>query len=191
MIKRWKQFNEELNLGTYRSASSKLRKMGHGERAKKLFSHSEDMIVRDSEKYGIGEVEFQNGVKAKFAGFDFGMSWDTYLDNDYQHLTIPLFFQFPEEWDGDTIFCPISFEYDINEDKVELYGYSEEAMEELYDLKLLKFKNRKDVMKVISVLKNIDLKSEFTWEYSEEEFERYQSDYKKLISRLKVNELYV
>ena len=64
-------------------------------------------------------------------------------------------------------------------------------MEELYDLKLLKFKNRKDVMRIISVLKNIDLKSEFTWEYSEEEFERYQSDYKKLISRLKVNELYV
>jgi hypothetical protein len=191
MIKRWQQFNEELKVGTYRSASSKLKRIGHGERAKKLFSHSEDMIVRESEKYGIGEVEFQNGVKAKFAGFDFGMSWDTYLDNDYENLTLPLFFQFPEDYDGDTIFCPISFEYDTNEDKVELYGYSEEAMEELYDLKLLKFKNRKDVMKVISVLKNIDLKSEFTWEYSEEEFERYQSDYRKLISKLKVNELYV
>ena len=46
-------------------------------------------------------------------------------------------------------------------------------------------------MRIISVLKSLDLKSEFTWEYSEEEFERYQSDYKKLISRLKVNELYV
>ena len=64
-------------------------------------------------------------------------------------------------------------------------------MEDLYGVKILKFKNRKDVMKVISVLKNIDLKSEFTWDYSEEEFERYQSDYRKLISKIKVNELYV
>jgi|LakMenEpi03Aug12_release.lakeMendotaPanAssembly.Ray.scaffolds.fasta_scaffold132235_2 hypothetical protein len=191
MIKRWQQFNEELKTWTYRDAAYKLQRMGHKDRSKRLFSHAEDMIVRNSEKYGIGEVEFQNGVKAKFAGFDFGMSWDTYLDNDYQHLTIPLFFQFPEEWDGDTIFCPISFEYNIDEDKLELYAYGEEAMEDLYGVKILKFKHRKDVMKIISVLKNLDLKSEFTWDYSEEEFERYQSDYRKLISKLKVNELYV
>jgi hypothetical protein len=66
MIKRWQQFNEELKPWTYRDAGYKLQRMGHKDRAKKLFSHAEDMIVRNSEKYGIGEVEFQNGVKAKF-----------------------------------------------------------------------------------------------------------------------------
>lgn len=191
MIKGWQKFNEELKTRTYRDAARKLKKMGHKDRAKRLFSHSEDMTIRDSEKeYGISEVELQNGVKAKFGGFDFGMSWDCYLDNDHKYISLPLFFQFPDEYEESSIFCPLSFEYDIEDDKLELYSHSEEAIEELYHTKILKFKNRKDAMKIISVLKNLDLKSEFTWDYEEDEFESFQSDYKKLISKLKVNELY-
>lgn len=190
MIKKWQQFNEELRTSTYRSAGEKLKKMGHKERGERLLVHAEDMIVRRAEKYGIGEVEFQNGVVAKFAGFDFGMSWDIYLDNQYGHLSVPLFFKFPDKFDGCDIFSPISFEYDLESDVLGLYAYGEEALQDLYKVDILKFKHRKDVMKIISVLKNLDLKSEFTWDYSEEEFERYQSDFKKLLSKIKVNELY-
>ena len=78
MIKRWQQFNEELKPWTYRDAGYKLKRMGHGERAKKLFSHAEETTVKKAqEKYGIDTCELENGVVAKFAGFDFGMSWDT------------------------------------------------------------------------------------------------------------------
>lgn len=40
MIKGFQQFNEELKWSTYRDAQSKLRKLGHKERADKLLKHS-------------------------------------------------------------------------------------------------------------------------------------------------------
>lgn len=192
MIKRWQQFNEELKPWTYRDAGYKLKRMGHGERAKKLFSHAEEMTVKKAQqKYGIDTFEFENSVVAKFAGFDFGMSWETYFDNDEQHMSVPVFFQFPEEWDGDTIFSPISFEYEVDEDKLTIYGMNEEAMEDLYGKATLKFKYRKDAMKVINTLKRLDLKSEITWEHTQDEFERFQATYQKLLSKIKINEIYV
>jgi len=190
MIKKWTQFNEELNQLTYKNAANKLKKMGHKQRGSSLHSHSEDMLVRESEKYGIGEIEFQNDVKAKFAGFDFDMSLDVYIDNEYKYFALPLYFQFPDEWDGDTIFYPVSFEYDIDDDRFILFAYSEEALEDLYKSTVLKFKNRKDVMRIISVLKKLDLHEEIGQKCSEEEFEKYKSDYNKMISKIKINNLY-
>jgi hypothetical protein len=192
MIKGWKKFNEELETQTYREAGYKLDRLGHEKRAKNLFSHAEAMIVKKSkEKYGIDTCEFENGVVANFAGFDFGMGWECYFDNDEQHLSIPVFFQFPEEWDGDTIFSPISFEYDVDEDKLTFFGMSEEAMVDLYGKDTLKFKSRKDAMKVINTLKRLDLKAEITWKHNQDEFERFQDTYKKLLSKIRINELFV
>lgn len=189
MIKGWQQFNEELGPETYRSAGYKLKRMGHGERAKKLFSHSEDMIVRESEKYGVGEVEFQNGVKAQFAGFDFGITWDVYSDNG--NINIPLFFKFPDEWDGGSIFCPVELYYEMDSDKLNIIPFDEDAMSQLYGVKFLKFKNRKDAVKIISVLKNLNLKDEMKFDYTEEEFRNFEADFKKVVSKIRVNELYV
>lgn len=192
MIKGWKKFNEELKISTYRNAAYKLDRLGHKKRAKDLNSHAEEMIVRQSkEEYGIDTCEFENGVVARFAGFDFGMGWECYFDNDEQHLSIPVFFKFPEEWDGSTIFSPISFEYDVDEDKLTFFGMSEEAMVDLYGKDTLKFKSRKDAMKVINTLKRLDLKAEITWKHNQDEFERFQATYQKLLSKIKINEIYV
>lgn len=142
-------------------------------------------------KYGIESCKFENGVVAEFAGFDFSMSWDTYFDSDGECLVIPVFFKFPDTWDDNTIHCAISFEYSFEDEKVHIWSVDEESMMELYGKEFLKFGSRKDAMSIVNALKKLDLKSEITRNYTQEKFENYQDAYKLLLSKIKINEIFV
>jgi len=191
MIKNWKMFNEELSPGVYRSASYKLDRMGHKNRSKALIKHSEDMLAREAkEKWGIGEVEFEGGVIAEFTGFGFAETWDLWVDNEREFIGAHLFFKFPIEWDGSNIYN-ITFALTDDKSGFEMLSYDEEAFEESYGKKVLKFGNRRDAVKIINTLKNADLSKEITnRNYTEEEFNHFVEDFNNLLSKIRINEIY-
>lgn len=190
MIKNWEKFNEELNYGTYTNAAFKLKKFGHKERADKLRQHAENMMSKTAkEKWNIDKLQFEGGVVGEFSGFGLPESWDMYWDNEQDFISIVFYVKLDKKFDDSNIYS-IVISYDKDEDIVHYFSYDEEAFEEAYGKKVLKFGNRKDALKVINAIKKIDFFDVYD-ENPVEEIEEYKKDFDKLISKISINELYV
>lgn len=196
MISNWKKFNE-LKSSTYRNASDKLNKMGHKKRAQDLKSHAEDMMVVNSRnKYGIDECSFllNNGevIKGKFAGFDFGQSYDMFSD-DGSFLSIPLYFFFGDKLCryGSRIYNVFTIGYEVEKSRIYVDSYDEDIIQEVFGQSSLYFSNRKDANKIITVLRSIDIDNEFSRFNVIDEFViEFKRVYGEMLKNLSTNQLF-
>ncbi len=200
-INNWKKFNE-LRHSTYNSAARKLDKMGHKKRAQTLRSHSSDMMGKEAfEKYGIGKCSFNlkgDSIIGEFLGFDWGSTYDMYIDNETKFLEIPLFFRFEGKTDGygNEQMNVFSISYNTADSNIEILSMNEEDLEEVFGVSVLLFDSRKDAMKIYSVLKSINIDEEFS-RFIEggkgmtgEELDQFKKHYKELLSKISISQMW-
>jgi len=188
------KFNE-LNYSTYQNTARKLRKIGHSKRAEELEKHSLSIMVKDAEKYGVGECDLLGGFEGKFAGFDFGATHDMFLDSENEKLiTIPVFFKIDgmKSNRGNDLFDVFNIEYWGDEGRISVIGWNEDDMYKVFKKPLLLFNNRRDANKLIMALRNINLDKEmdFGSRMNDEEFEEFKNIYSEMLNKLSPNLLW-
>ena len=171
-----------------------MKKIGHTKRASDVELHSVNMMVREADKYDVGECTLLGGVKAKFAGFDFGCSHDMFVDSepDDRIITIPVFFKiegYKSEM-GTDLFDIFNIEY--YGDEIQILRWNEDDLQSIFKKPKLLFNNRKDANKLIMALKKINIDDEFDFDslMSDEELVEFKTGYNNLLSKLTANMLW-
>jgi len=175
-INNWKKFNE-LKEETYRSAIKKFREIGHDRKASDAESHLHNMM---SKQFGDEPFSFiitkemkngavSNGMKTlhftgKLIVFEHEMSFDMFMENDKQGISIAPYFNMTEvgEPEKTDMFSPFWIEYGYTGPKTTLMGPMNveegpwsDFLDEGGDQPVL-FDNRKDANRFIKILKDTD-----------------------------------
>jgi len=188
-------FNE-LRGYVYRDAAAKLKKMGHISRADALNAHSYDMEIKAAEKYNIGQCTFEGGTTGDFISFDEYMTFDTYVDGKHgghaSYIYWPVFFKFDvANYDDNYIHNPFCIDYDVENDNITIDCQDLEGLERKFNVNLASdawlFNNRKDANKVVRALLDIEFPEKMK---ENEHFSEFEENYKKMLVKLRVNQIW-
>ena len=84
-IKNWETFNE-LKADTYRSYANKLKNKYGINKSKGVEKHIG--MIRSLKYKDLEEFKFEYNFTGTFVGFDWGMTWDNWQDNDFKTIII-------------------------------------------------------------------------------------------------------